>query len=96
MARGAGLAAALAPACTAKPVRLAASFVLGWGAAFALALGAATDFFGSTKSLEIHFSSHISRVKNSFPSNTWRKPQTPRALFAHTTSSCTSGAHLRP
>ena len=39
MARGAGLAAALAPACTAKP----AGFPLGWGAAFPLALGAATD-----------------------------------------------------
>ena len=82
MARGAGLAAALAPACTAKP----AGFPLGWGAAFPLALGAATDFFGGTKSLGIHFSSHISRVKYSFPSNTWPKPQTPRALFAHTTS----------
>ena len=57
-----------------------------WGAAFPLALGAATDFFGGTKSLGIHFSSHISRVKYSFPSNTWPKPQTPRALFAHTTS----------
>ena len=33
MARGAGLAAALAPACTAKP----AGFPLGWGAAFPLA-----------------------------------------------------------
>ena len=42
MARGAGLAAALAPACTARPVRLAAGSALGWGAAFALALGAAT------------------------------------------------------
>ena len=42
MARGAGLAAALAPACKAKPVRLVAGFALGWGAAFALALGAAT------------------------------------------------------
>ena len=38
MALGAGLAAALAPACTAKP----AGFPLGWGAAFPLALGAAT------------------------------------------------------
>ena len=47
MARGAGLAAALAPACTAKP----AGFPLGWGAAFPLALGAATDFFGGTKSI---------------------------------------------
>ena len=55
-----GLAAALAPAWTAKPVRLAAGFPLGWGAAFAIALGAATDFFGGTKSLGIHFSSHIS------------------------------------
>ena len=54
MARGAGLAAALAPACTAKPVRLAAGFPFGWGAAFPLALGAATDFFGGTKSLGIH------------------------------------------
>ena len=83
MACGAGLASALAPACTAKPVRVAAGFPLGWGVAFALALGAATDF-GGTKSLGIHFSSHISRVKYSFPSNTWPKPQTPRALFAHT------------
>ena len=49
MARGAGLAAALAPACTARPVRLAAGFALGWGAAFSLALGAATDFFGGTE-----------------------------------------------
>ena len=49
MARGAGLAASLAPACTAKPVRLAAGFPLGWGAAFPLALGAATDFFGGTQ-----------------------------------------------
>ena len=49
MARWAGLAAALAPACTARPVRLAAGFALGWGAAFALALGAATNFFGGTK-----------------------------------------------
>ena len=37
MGRGAGLAAALAPACTAKLVCLAAGFALGWGAAFALA-----------------------------------------------------------
>ena len=37
MVCGAGLAAALAPACTAKPVRLAAGFALGWGTAFALA-----------------------------------------------------------
>ena len=49
MARGAGLVAALAPACTARPVRLAAGFALGWGAAFALALGAATNFFGGTE-----------------------------------------------
>ena len=86
MARGAGLAATLAPACAARPVRLAVGFALGCGAAFPLALGAATDFFGGTNSLGIHFSSHISRVKYSFPSNTWPKPQTPRALFAHTTS----------
>ena len=56
IAREAGLAAALAPACTVGPVRLAAGFALRWGAAFALALGAATDFFGGTKSLGIHFS----------------------------------------
>ena len=31
MARGAGLEAALAPACKAKPIRLAAGFALGWG-----------------------------------------------------------------
>ena len=53
MARGAGLAAALAPACAARPVRLAAGFALGWEAAFPLALGAVTDFFGGTKSLGI-------------------------------------------
>ena len=46
MARGAGLAAALAPACKARPVCLALGFALGWGTTFALALGAATDFFG--------------------------------------------------
>ena len=63
MACGADLAAALAPACKAGPVRLAAGFALGWGAAFPLALGAATDFFGGTKSSGIHFSSHISRVQ---------------------------------
>ena len=56
MARGAGLAAALAPACKTKPVRMAAGFALGWGAPFALALGAATDFFGGIKCLKIHFS----------------------------------------
>ena len=82
MAAGAALAAALAPACTAK----LAGFPLGWGAAFPLALGAASNFFGGTKSLGIHFSSNISRVKYSFPSNRRLKPQTPRALFAHTTS----------
>ena len=49
MTRAAGLAAALAPACKARLVRLAAGFALGLGAAFALALGAATDFFGGTK-----------------------------------------------
>ena len=49
MACGAGLSAALAPTCTARPVCLAASFALGWGAAFALALGAATDFFAGTE-----------------------------------------------
>ena len=41
MARGAGLAAALATACTATPVCLAAGLALGWGQA--------TDFFGGTK-----------------------------------------------
>ena len=41
MACGAGLADALVPACTARPVRLAASFALGWGAA--------TNFFGVQK-----------------------------------------------
>ena len=41
MARRAGLAAALAPTCTARPVRLVAGFALG--------RRAATDFFGGTE-----------------------------------------------
>ena len=52
-------------------------------------LGAASGFFRGTKSLAIHFSSHVSRVKYNFPSNTWPKPKTLHALFAHSTS--TSG-----
>ena len=39
MARRAALAAALAPACAARPVRLVAGFALGWEAAFALPWG---------------------------------------------------------
>ena len=39
-----------------------------------LAFGAGINFFGGAKSLEIHFSSHISRVKYNFPSH---MPQAP-------------------
>ena len=92
MARGVRLAAAVAPACTARLVRLAAGFALGWGATFAIALGAATDFCGGSKSLRIRFSSHMSRVKYSFPSNTWPKPQAPRALYTHTISTSLSSS----
>ena len=68
----AGLAAGLAPASATQPVRL--------GAGFALALGAGTNFFGGAKSLGIlrilrGFSSHMSRGKYNFPSNT-------RGMFA--------------
>ena len=60
MVCGVGVTAALAPACAAGLVCLAAGFALGWGETFALSLGATTDFFGGTKCLGIHFFSHAS------------------------------------